>query len=434
MVVLMSVLLGASVDSRLRTQAVQERILRQLRRYFSPHLVDYITAQEGAGQTTGASTRKEVTVLFADLRDFTPLAEAMEPEEVMELLNQYLETMTEEIFREDGTLDKYIGDGLMAFFGDPGWYPDHSERAFRAALRMQGRMRELHSVWTARGWGTPGTGIGICTGHATVGNVGSPARMEYTAVGSTVNAASRLSSIAGSGEILAPRRTYTRVQHLFRGSAREPTMLKGFSQAIDLVEITGARVVTQLSQSGDNHRLSEIVSAVVDDASYRALILSSPLEAGVALHLTPDELARAHDVALMVGYPPFAEVPAREIVALLETASTDQCAEGTILIQQGGHDDRFFVTLEGDVVVTVRGEMGREMHVASLSRGDVFGEISLMHNVPRTATVRSISKGRFLVLPKREFHAFLEQAPVFRGRLELLATARSRDAVGSYVP
>jgi class 3 adenylate cyclase len=326
--------------------------------------------------------------MFADLRDFTPLAESMEPEEVFELLNDYLETMTEEVFREDGTLDKYIGDGLMAFFGDPGWYPDHAERACRAALRMQARMHGLHSEWQARGWATPGMGIGLCTGHATVGNVGSPSRVEYTAVGSTVNAAARLSSLAAAGEILTPLRTYQRVGHLFLGTPREPTMLKGFSQPIELVELIGARVVAE-SAPGAEHRgrLAEIVSAIVDDPTYRALLLIAPMQAALALRLEPSELNQAHDMALLCGHRTFAGIPAAEMVAMFEAAAVDHYPPGTVLIQQGAREDRFFVLLEGDVVVTSRAEMGNEEHVASLSRGDIFGEISLMRGVPRTAMV-----------------------------------------------
>jgi class 3 adenylate cyclase len=417
--------LGSSVDGKEHLLRIQQRMLTQLRRYFSPQLMEYITAQDRPETGSPVVTvRKELTVLFADLRNFTPLAEKAEPEEVVDLLNQFLDAMTAEVFREGGTLDKYVGDGLMAFFGDPGWYPDHADRAFRSALRMQARMRELHLAWQSRGWATPAMGIGICTGHATVGNIGSPSRIEYTVLGSTVNAASRLSSISGPGEILTTHKTFLRVHHFVQGSLKGPTQLKGFSQPVELVSISGLRPLTQTDPDDENGRLVRIVSAVVDNPAYRTVVLTNPTEAAIGLQLTEEELNRSRDVALLCGHPAFQNVPSGEIAGLFGSASMDEHPAGSAMIQQGEEGDRFYVIVDGDVVVTVRDDRGNDAHVASLSCGDVFGEISLLHNVRKSATVHAITSCRLLVLPRAEFQAFIDQAPVFRERLLAIAHAR----------
>jgi len=377
--------------------------------------------------------RKEVSVLFSDLRDFTPLAESVEPEEVLELLNQYLGAMTEELFHEGGTLDKYTGDGLMAFFGDPGWYPDHAERAFRASIRMQARMRELHAGWQARGWSTPGMGIGVCTGHVTVGSIGSPSRMEYTALGSTVNAAARLSSIAGPGETLTTRKSYSRVERLFHGRPRGRTPLKGFSQAVEVVEITGARVLAREADQAETERLADVVSAVVDDPSYRAMILTDLGDGTSNQGLDPKEAKLARDVASLCGYPLFRGVPSVEILALLSGAATDECAAGTTLIEPGAAWSHLYIVLEGDMVVITRTEDEREQHIASLSAGDAFGDLSVVNELPNIAMIRAISPCRLLVLQSEEAQTFLDRAPVFRERLQALTARRSNGAPGNVV-
>lgn len=418
------IVLGLSVDARERANRTLQRVSTQLRSYVSPRILDTIIQQEGAGDLSAISARMEVTILFADLRDFTALSERLESDEVVALLNEFFSAMTEEILEEGGTVDKYIGDEVMAFFGAPTWQPDHPERAFHAAIAMQQRMRELHSRWRTEGRETVGMGIGISTGHATIGNTGSPSRMEYTAIGSTVNIASRLTDLAREGQIITTRKTYWRVQQMVDGIPREPTTVKGFSQPIELVEVVGTRLVTREGETPHSHRLEEIVAQVMEDSAFRALLLGRPEEAARIYALDQEERSLAQHVATLSGYPVFQAVPAQEIAILMAAASLEQYEEGTVIVQQGALEDKLYIILRGDVVVTVVDEMGREHHIASASRGDYFGEVALLFDTPRTATVRAVSPLTLLVLHQEAAYHVLRQAPALRSKIE--ATARSR--------
>jgi PAS domain S-box-containing protein len=148
------------------------------------------------------STRRELSVLFADIRNFTRFAEMFQPEEVVDALNQYLDLMVGSLFANQGTLDKFLGDGLLAFFGAPLHQPDHARRAVQAALDTQNAIAELNKRRRQQGAITLEIGIGINSGEAIVGNIGSEKRMEYTVIGDMVNVAQRLQSRAQPGEVL----------------------------------------------------------------------------------------------------------------------------------------------------------------------------------------------------------------------------------------
>jgi len=416
--------LGSSIDNRDRATRLLERAFNLLRRYFSPQVIDSILAQEGETDLGVISARKEVTILFADLRGFTALSERLEPEETAQLLNEFFEAMTQEIFRQDGTLDKFIGDAVMAIFGDPVWHPDHPERAFRAGVAMQQRMQDLQSFWRSQGRETIGMGIGISTGPAIVGNVGATTRIEYTAIGSTVNIASRLTDLARAGQIFTTRKTYWRVQHMVEGVPREPTSVKGFANPVEIVEIMGTRLVSRPGEAQENRRLAELVSRVVDDSAFRALLLGSPEEATATYSLTDEERMLAQYVAILSGYPIFRSVPAGEIALLLASVSVEQYREGAIIVQQGAIENKFYIILRGDVVVTVLDELGRERHVASQATGDHFGELALLYDTPRTATVRTTSPVTLLVLHREQFYKVLDAAPNLRQKIEDAATSR----------
>ncbi|MBI4499090.1 MAG: cyclic nucleotide-binding domain-containing protein [Chloroflexi bacterium] len=424
LVVISCMMLGTSVDNRERVTRLLERAFHALRRYFSPQVVEVIISREGDGFSSD-SARREVTILFADLRSFTALAERLEPEATVQLLNEFLGAMTEEIFRQDGTLDKYLGDGLMAFFGDPTWYPDHPERAFRAAIAMQQRMRELQSRWQAEGRETLGMGIGIATGPAVVGNIGSASRMEYTAIGSTVNIASRLTDLAGPGQILTVRKTYWRAQHAVDGALRGDVLVKGFSQPIDLVEILGVRFAPVQEQALVTQRLADAIGRVVEDPAYRAVLLGSPEKAAAATDWSEEERHLIQQVAILSGHPLFQDVPAGEIAALIAAASVEHYRKGTVVVRQDASEDKFYLILQGDMTVTVLDETNQERHVASLARGDHFGEVALLFDIPRTASVRASADSTLLVLHRDSFYAVLNQAPTLRGKIEVSARARS---------
>lgn len=423
LVIFGAAMLGSSVDDRDRAHLLLERAFTQLKRYFSPQVIRTIVSQDRLDSHTRAS-RKEITVLFTDVRGFTALSERLEPEETAALLNEFFAAATEEIFRLDGTLDKYLGDGVMAFFGDPVWYPDHAERAFRAALGIQRRVRELQSLWESQGRAAFGVGIGISTGHAIVGNTGSPSRMEYTAIGSVVNVAARLTDLARAGEILTTRRTYWRVQQLLEGVPREATQVKGFSRPVEIVEVKGARMARRAEEAAVNERLALLIAHVVSDSGYRGMLFGSPEEAARKYHLANDELHLAQHVAVLSAYPIFQGLPALEIATLIANSVVKEYGEGTVVVSQGSVGDEFFVVLKGNVVIGAVDDQRREHHIGSLARGDYFGELSLFYDTPRTANVRASSPCTLLVLHADNFYAVMRQAPRLRSLIEGAAKGR----------
>jgi len=182
----------------------------------------------------------EISVLFADIRGFTTIAEQLPPSEVVEVLNQYLDSMEEEVFKQRGTLDKYTGDGMMVIFGAPLEQPDHAERAVRAALGMQRAAAEVSRRRGDVGW-KAAYGIGIATGPAVVGHIGSKRRLDYTAIGDTVNLASRLEGIAPPATILVNRATYEAVRDVAIVEELEPVTVKGKKKPVVVYKVLGLR-------------------------------------------------------------------------------------------------------------------------------------------------------------------------------------------------
>jgi class 3 adenylate cyclase len=223
--------LQAQVDEQV---AMLERT-SALRRYLSPQVADSIVAgRRGLTETR----RAELSIAFVDIRGFTALSEQSEPEEMAATLNHFLERMTDIVFRYEGTLDKYIGDALMVFFNDPLPQPDHAERAVRMALDMQRELAHLRTQRPARTLVDITAGAGISTGFVTVGNFGSPSRMEYTVMGNHVNLASRLADEAGPGEILITERTLALVpQGLIVATPAGHHDLKGVQRPIALYRV-----------------------------------------------------------------------------------------------------------------------------------------------------------------------------------------------------
>jgi PAS domain S-box-containing protein len=178
------------------------------------------------------SMRREVTVLFADIRNFTSFAEQHSPEQVVAVLNDYFDVMVHVLFEYQGTLDKFLGDGLLALFGTPLAQPKHPQRAVQAALDMQRATTTLNAARHRRGQPTLHIGIGINSGEAIVGNIGSEVRMEYTVVGDMVNVAQRLQAQARGGEILIGTSTLAHVQSLVTVYDTVETQVKGRRQPV----------------------------------------------------------------------------------------------------------------------------------------------------------------------------------------------------------
>lgn len=182
----------------------------------------------------------EISVLFADIRGFTTMSENLSPQEVVEILNRYLDSMEEQVFRHGGTLDKYTGDGMMVLFGAPLEQPDHAQRAVKAALAMQ---RAAAEVSRRRGdveWQVV-YGIGITTGPAVVGHIGSQRRFDYTAIGDTVNLAARLEGIAPPGVILINQATREAVKEIAVVEELEPVKVKGKAKPVTVYSVLGLR-------------------------------------------------------------------------------------------------------------------------------------------------------------------------------------------------
>jgi len=224
------------------TEGRQRRRTRQLfDKYLSPEVIEEFL--EDPSQWELGGKRMDITVMFADLEGFTPMSEALTPEELVKLMNFHLNEMTGIILEEEGTIDKYEGDLIMAFFGAPMPMDDHAERGCRAALRMQERLGELRESWRAQGLPELRMRIGIHSAAAVVGNMGSDFRFNYTAMGDTVNLASRLE---GANKDFG---TYTMVSAATReqvGSTEMQfrdlgtTTVKGKSEAIEVFELLPA--------------------------------------------------------------------------------------------------------------------------------------------------------------------------------------------------
>jgi adenylate cyclase len=183
--------------------------------------------------------RRDVTVLFCDIRGFTPLSERLDPESVVLLLNDFYNLMIETTFKHDGTLDKFLGDGVMCIFGAPIARPDHAIQAVRTALDMQAGIAELGARFTREGRPPIAVGIGVSAGEVVAGTVGSEDRMEYTAIGDSVNLAARLESIAKPGQVLISERTFEMVGDRVQAKAMGVVKVKGKEEEVGVYEVLG---------------------------------------------------------------------------------------------------------------------------------------------------------------------------------------------------
>jgi adenylate cyclase len=229
---------GVALSDRVGVEQLEKQQARSmLSRYLPPDIVKEMLKNPIDAQL--GSRRAELSVLFSDIRGFTTLSEKLDPEEVVDLLNQYLTVMTEIIFRHGGTIDKFEGDGILVFFGAPQPLEDHPERAVRTALEMRDRLAELQGPWQERSDEPLRIGVAIHTREVMVGNIGSSRRMDYTVIGDTVNLASRLQDLTKEygASVLISVSTQERVKHMCQLRALGSVQVRGRQQSVELYEV-----------------------------------------------------------------------------------------------------------------------------------------------------------------------------------------------------
>lgn len=224
---------AAIENALLHERKVQEELLKsRLSRYVSPQLVEALLREGDAGSM--ASERRRIAVLFSDIRNFSATAETLAPEVLVRHLNEYFTEMVAVIFNHEGTVNKFVGDMIMALFGAPAPLPHNERQAIEAAIRMQRRLRELDNEWIREHFRM---GIGINVGDVVVGNIGSPQHMDYTAIGDDVNVAARLQAIAGPGQVLVSRSVAEAVKGEFRLREVGQVPVKGKTRPLEVFEV-----------------------------------------------------------------------------------------------------------------------------------------------------------------------------------------------------
>jgi adenylate cyclase len=227
-----------TLERRVEEQVAQVERLGKLKRFFSPQLAELIVA--GGTEDPLRTHRRQVTVVFLDLRGFTSFAEMAEPEEVMGVLREYHAAMGELIMAHEGTLERFTGDGMMIFFNDPVEVPDHAERAVRMALAMRERVASLVAKWKKQGWDLA-LGIGIAQGYATIGAIGFEGRWDYGAIGTVTNLSARLCGEAKGGQILLSTRTAAAVEDIIDTEEVGTLTLKGIQKPVPAINATGLK-------------------------------------------------------------------------------------------------------------------------------------------------------------------------------------------------
>ncbi len=236
-------LAGAAVCyiGQIGMQYVQERIAKKqiqtlFGRYVSESVVSNIVKGGEEALKLGGQ-KKDIAVLFVDVRGFTPLSEGLDPEQVVEILNKYLEATTKAVFDQGGTVDKFIGDATMAIFNAPLDLDDYVLKAVKTGLAMAAASNALAPEMEAKSGRKVGLGIGINCGEAVIGNIGTAKRMEYTAIGNTVNTASRLEGRAKAGEVIISPAVYERLKGRIEVTCLGPQQLKGLSEPMELYRV-----------------------------------------------------------------------------------------------------------------------------------------------------------------------------------------------------
>ncbi len=242
---------AAAIDSAKTHAQLAEHAMQRsaLERFLSPEVVEMVAANPQEVKLGGVS--QKVTILFADIRNFTGLSETLPPEKIVEILNEYFTRVTDVIFDYGGTLDKYLGDGVMAVFGAPISKGNDAASAVRSAIAIQRLVSEMNRDASARGWPRLGVGIGVNTGVVTAGNIGSPRRIDYTVIGDPVNVASRLMANAGAGQTLISEDTARDLGPApeFALKRLAPLQVKGKSQPVSVFSVDSGQETREIPAS-----------------------------------------------------------------------------------------------------------------------------------------------------------------------------------------
>jgi len=231
------------LENRVSAQVDDLERLGRLRRFLSPQIARLIV--DSGDEDFLQSHRRQITAVYCDLRGFTSFAETAEPEETMAVLGEYHKALGDLVFRFEGTLEHFAGDGLLVFFNDPVPCADAPERAVRMAVAMRSRVAELSEGWRRLDHDL-GFGVGIAQGFATLGRVGFEGRYDYAAIGTVTNLSARLCAEAAAGQILVTQRVLTGAGDVVVGRAVGPLELRGFSRPVEAHEILGLNAATAL--------------------------------------------------------------------------------------------------------------------------------------------------------------------------------------------
>lgn len=226
-----------------KSRAYEDLYLRNefIKQVFGQYVTNEVAeaALSSDGPLTLGGDRRKVTVLMADLRSFTPMAEGLPPEKVVDALNVFLGTIADIVMKHGGSVDNFIGDAMMAVFGVPIAKPDDAARAIVCAVEMQNAMPTVNDEIEGQGLPDLSMGIGLSTGEAVAGNIGSETRVKYSVIGNIVNLAARIESIASGGQIFASETTFDEVRDIVLTAGHLNVKLKGLSHPVPLYEITG---------------------------------------------------------------------------------------------------------------------------------------------------------------------------------------------------
>jgi adenylate cyclase len=225
-----------TLEQRVQEQVGQLERMGRLRRFLSPQLADLVVSS--GDESFLDSHRRDITVVFCDLRAFTAFAETAEPEEVMGVLDDYFQALGDLVTRFEGTLERFTGDGLMVFFNDPLPCEDAPLRAVRMAVAMRNRIQGLAQGWARHGYDLA-LGVGVAQGYATLGRIGFEGRSDYTAIGNCTNLAARLCAEARPWQILLSPRVHAAVEEFVTSEPVGELTLRGFSRPVTTFNVVG---------------------------------------------------------------------------------------------------------------------------------------------------------------------------------------------------